>query len=132
MGEFNIKNVGGFTLKTINSDKSIELDCLNNRKLDICDNKKHIANERGLMFDVDTDKSKELSMFDENELADCNMKFIFEDIEYNVTINNIPGKYISKGTELVGEYCRNIIYKLAKEGHMFTNGEIIDFQKYLV
>lgn len=132
MGEFNIKNASNFTLRPIGSDEGIELDYLNNRKLDMCDNEKYIANEGSLIFNVDVDRSKELSMLNDNEIANCNMKFTFKNTGYSVTINNIPGKYVSKCPELVGEYCRNIIYKLAEEGHIFADGEIIDFQKYLV
>lgn len=133
MGEFKIKNATNFMLKAIDSDECIEIDYLNDFELDTEEgNEKYYNNEESLTFKVDTDKSKQLFVFNESETFDFDISFTFENIKYNITINNIPGRYVNDNPELVGEYCKNILYKLAEEGHKFVNGEIIDFQKYLV
>ena len=133
MGEFNIKHATKCTLKAINSDECIEIDYLSDSELtteddnDIC-----TVGGEDVVIEVDTDELKKSFVFDDSTTLSCDMEFALENVNYNITINNILGKYIERCPEIVAEYCYNIIHKLVKEGHEFINGEVIDFQKYLV
>lgn len=60
-----------------------------------------------------------------------NMSFTFKNIKYNININNVSYKYVNN-PKLLSEYCKNILYNLVEEEHEFINGEVIDFQKYLI
>lgn len=129
---FNIKNATNFELKAIDSDKCIKIDYPNNFKSNLKGDEKYYNNEASCTFKLDSNKLEGLFEIDDSFIVDCKTEFMFNGVEYNLMVNNIPGKYACKCSELVGEYCKNIIYKLAKEGHEFVNGEVIDFQEYLV
>ena len=60
-----------------------------------------------------------------------------ENVDYRIKIGNIPVKYLRYNkqfgvSDIVLEYCENIIKQLYKSGCRFDTDEIYDFQEFLV
>ena len=60
-----------------------------------------------------------------------------ENMDYRIKIGNIPVKYLRYNkqfgvSDIMLEYCENIIKQLYKSGCRFDTDEIYDFQEFLV
>ena len=100
------------------------------------------SNKSIFLFDTSEEHTNKLSSLLEeidinSYVGTLELSTKIENVDYRIKIGNIPVKYLRYDkqfgvSDIILEYCENIIKQLYKSGCRFDTDEIYDFQEFLV